>query len=118
MISNNLRRLTAGAMASLILPFHVPSGATVLSHHRMRRAKRRKSGATMPKRGENGGDWLSVGQHKIGRGGDVVDRRMRKSAGRLGGVDDQRDDVPIVGIKRRLAVGGAKHFNLWQEVAL
>jgi hypothetical protein len=26
MISNNLRRLSAGTMASLILPFHVPSG--------------------------------------------------------------------------------------------
>ena len=33
-------------------------------------------------------------------------------------VADQRDNVPVVGIKRRLAVGGAKDLDLRQGIAL
>ena len=35
-------------------------------------------------RGENLGERLGVREHKIGRAGDVVDRRVRQMGGRLG----------------------------------
>ena len=56
-------------------------------------------------------------EHEIRRGRDIVDQRVRQSA-RRNDVADQRDNVPIVRIKRRLAVGGAKDLDLRQGIAL
>src|SRR5215471_16217511 len=70
------------------------------------------------KRSENLGERLSMREHKIGRGGNVVDRGVRQSAGRLRGVADQRDNVWVIGIHRRLAVGGAEDLDLRVRIAL
>ena len=50
----------------------------------------------------------------------VVSLRLRScdTTGSRGGVADQRDNVPVLGIKRRLAVGRAKDLDLGQGVAL
>ena len=57
-------------------------------------------------------------EHKIGRGGNVIDRSMRQTGGRHGGVADQRNDAWVIGVRQRLAVGGAKNLYLRQRIAL
>ena len=60
---------------------------------------------------------MSMREHEIRRGRDIVDRRVRQSA-RRNDVADQRDNVRVFRIKRWLAVGGAKDLDLRQGVAL
>ncbi len=55
-----------------------------------------------------------MGEHEVRGGGDVVDRCARQARGRLGRVADQRDDVRVFRVKRRLAIGDAKDLDLRQ----
>src|SRR5271156_771360 len=66
---------------------------------------------------ENNTNRRRVRKHEIGRGGDVVDRRMRQVAGRIEAIADQRNDAIVLLVDRRLAVGGPIDLDLGQGVA-
>ena len=57
-------------------------------------------------------------KHEIGRGGDVVDRRMRQVSGRIEAIADQRNDAIVLRVDRRLAVGRTMDLDLGQGIAL
>ena len=59
-----------------------------------------------------------MGEHEVRGGGDVVNRGARQARRRLGRIGDQRDDVAVIGIERRLVIGGAKDLDLRQRIAL
>ena len=67
---------------------------------------------------ENGFDRLGVGKHKIGCGGDVVDRRMRQAAGGSTASLISATMLSSCGMERRLAVGRAIDLDLGQGITL
>src|ERR1700734_4186065 len=65
------------------------------------------------KRGKNFGERARMRKHEIGCGGDVVDRRVRQMRRRLGAVADQRDNIAVLRVDRRVAGGRPLDLDLW-----